>query len=94
MFGKKKFWIVLTALAVVLGSVSAYFRFTRPENHEAETAPLQTTVVRQGDILVSASATGTLIAAAQVDLSFKSGGLLTGIFVSVGDEVEKSQLLA
>ena len=94
MFRKKKFWIVFTALAVVLGSAFAYFRFTRPENQEAETAPLQTAVVRQGDILVSASAAGTLIPAAQVDVSFKSGGLLTGIYVSVGDEVEKGQLLA
>jgi len=88
------FWIVLTALAVVLGSAFVYFRITHPENQETETAPLQTAVVRQGDILVSASATGTLIPAAQVDVSFKSGGLLTGIYVSVGDEVEKDQLLA
>ncbi len=44
--------------------------------------------------MVSASATGTLIPAAQVDVSFKCGGLLTEIYVSVGDEVEKGQLLA
>jgi len=48
MFRKKKFRIVLIALAVVVGSAFAYFRFTRPENQEAETAPLQTAVVRQG----------------------------------------------
>ncbi len=47
MFRKKKLWIVLTALAVVVVSTFAYFRFTRPENQEAETAPLQTAVVRQ-----------------------------------------------
>ena len=94
MFKNKKFWISVAIIVIILGSAYAYSRATRNEDQAADTPPLQTSVVRQGDIIVSASGTGSLIPAAEVNVAFQSNGLLTDIYVSVGEEVEKGQLLA
>ncbi len=92
--------IVRPALAVILllmlGS-AIYFPVTAltAKNSAAEEGTtLQTAVVRQGDLVIYASGTGTLIAANEVDLAFETGGQVTGIFVEVGDEVKAGDLLA
>lgn len=55
---------------------------------------LQTSVVRRGNIVVSATGAGTVIAADEIELSFPSNGVLTELLVSVGDAVNAGDVLA
>ena len=55
---------------------------------------LQTATARTGNIVLRASGTGTLIAANQVNLGFKTSGTLTTLNVKVGDQVKAGDLLA
>jgi RND family efflux transporter MFP subunit len=70
-----------------------YFLAYRPA-HAAQQAVLQTTLARRGNIVLSASGSGTLQAANQVDLGFKTSGTLTKVDVKVGDHVSEGQVLA
>ena len=56
--------------------------------------PLQTAVVRQGELTISATGAGTIIAANEVDLSFQTNGRLAKLPVQVGDAVRTGDLLA
>ena len=90
----KKFWIISAAVFLIAGGVFVYFNYFQPDTQETESAPMQTATVRQGDILVSATGTGTLIPAAEIDVGFGGSGKVTDILVSVGDVVEEGQVLA
>jgi RND family efflux transporter MFP subunit len=50
--------------------------------------------VRQGDLKISATGTGTLVASQSVDLSFSVSGAVTEVDVKVGDHVTSGQVLA
>ena len=80
-------------MVVAAVSVFGYFQLTAEEAVEAEAAPLQTATVRQNDLLVSASGSGTLIAPSELGLAFRGSGQITSLLVSVGDQVEQGQLL-
>jgi multidrug efflux pump subunit AcrA (membrane-fusion protein) len=56
--------------------------------------PVQTTTVRRGDLVVSATGAGTVIPASEVELGFDSGGVLTEIPVTVGSQVSAGDVLA
>jgi len=86
---KKSRWIIISVVVVAAVSVYGYFQLTTDEVVEAESA-----TVRQNDLLVSASGSGTLIAPSEVNLVFRSSGQITSLLVSVGDHVKEGQLLA
>lgn len=92
---RRRWRVILPAILVlaVAGGAIYYFRVYRPA-HTTQQAALQTIVAHRGDIILSASGSGTLQAANQVDLGFKTGGTLTAINVKVGDQVTQGQLLA
>ena len=54
----------------------------------------QTTVVRRGDLTVSASGTGTLIAQNDASFGFETAGRVSAVNVKVGDRVDAGQVLA
>lgn len=73
---------------------SLYFIQTRrAAAAPTEPAP-QTATVRQGNLVISASGTGTLAASEVIELGFSTSGQVTGIFVKPGDQVEAGTLLA
>ncbi len=88
-------WVILAALSLLVtgGGYAYYASSARQAGSEAGSA-LQTAVARQGDLVIYASGTGTLVAADQVDLAFKTGGQVTNMQVGVGDEVKAGDLLA
>ena len=50
--------------------------------------------MRQGDLVITASGSGTLIPADDVSLGFTSGGVLAEVLVAVGDQVKEGDVLA
>lgn len=60
----------------------------------AETPEIQTAKVRTGDLIVTASGAGTVLPAAEVELAFRSSGVVTELNVAVGDKVSNQQVMA
>lgn len=50
--------------------------------------------IRRGNLVLSASGTGTLIAQTDATFGFKTGGQVTQVNVKIGDQVEVGQVLA
>ncbi|MGB3717014.1 MAG: efflux RND transporter periplasmic adaptor subunit [Candidatus Promineifilaceae bacterium] len=95
MFRKKKTWIIIIGVVVVLGSAFAYYTLTgAADAAEDEEPPLQTSTARQGDITISATAAGTVIPADEVLLSFPINGVLVELLVRVGENVQAGDILA
>jgi hypothetical protein len=67
---KARFWIVLVAAVLLAGA--GYLAYTRWFATPAveETPPLQTATVRSGDMVITASGSGALMPAAELDLAF------------------------
>jgi RND family efflux transporter MFP subunit len=61
---------------------------------EATAQEVQTSVVRRGDITISATGAGNVIATTDISLGFPSGGTLAKLRVKVGDEVAAGDELA
>ena len=84
---------LIVIVVVLLVAVGGYFAWPKPETVEA-TPALQTTKVRTGDLVITASGAGTVLPSAQVDLAFRTGGILSELNVAVGDTVQRGQVLA
>ena len=86
---------IFLTLFAVLALIAAVVFFARPTTSEAAEAPaLQTAKVRTGDLVVTASGAGTVVPASQLDLGFRTSGVLTELNVAVGDRVQAAQVLA
>jgi RND family efflux transporter MFP subunit len=86
---------IFIMLFVALAVIAAVIFFANPASSEAaETPALQTAKVRTGDLIVTASGAGTVLPAAQVDLAFRSSGVVTELNVAIGDSVQSQQVLA
>jgi RND family efflux transporter MFP subunit len=85
--------ITIAMVVVLLVAAGAYFAWPTADP-AAETPALKTTKVRTGDLVITASGAGTVLPAAQVDLAFRTGGVLTEVNVAVGDTVQRGQVLA
>ncbi len=93
---KKGLWVGL-ALVVLVGAVGGLYYYRNIYAAAAgpvEEQAMQTATVRRGSIVISASGAGTVIPAAELDLTFQSGGLLTELLVEVGDWVQVGDVLA
>jgi HlyD family secretion protein len=94
MFRTKAFLIIVVALVLVIGGGYYYYSnvYAQPEESVEET--VQTTRVRRGDLVISASGSGTLVPADDVSLGFASSGVLAEVLVEVGDPVGEGDVLA
>jgi len=91
-------WTRFLVLAVVIVALAAggyvYYQKRQAQAAVAAQPALQTAVARQGNISLTASGTGTLIASSEVNLGFKTSGILSKLNVSVGDQVKAGDVLA
>jgi HlyD family secretion protein len=95
ILSKKKIWMGVLILIILAGGGGyLYYRFGYLPNHTSTTTSLQTAVVRQGDLSLSASGTGILIPVDEVSFGFETGGEVVEVLVSLGDKVDAGQLLA
>ncbi|MGE5249370.1 MAG: hypothetical protein ACM3QS_04065, partial [Bacteroidota bacterium] len=82
--------ILIISLVVVLAAAGglAYYRLVYLPGQTSTTAQMQTAVARQGNLVLYASGTGTLISKTETGLAFKTGGQVTSIAVQVGQQVK------
>ena len=93
--GKRITWIGVGVLilAVLIGFI--YYRLAYlPARTASDQPQIQTAVIRQGDLSIYASGTGTLIAQSEASFGFDTSGQVTKVNVQVGDLVEAGQVLA
>ena len=92
----KKFWIIL-AVIILAAAGGGYYYFQSQQTNvvaQAASSTLQTAQVTEGNIVLSAQATGTLVAGQTANLGFLSSGTVATVNVQVGDQVKKGQDLA
>ena len=97
MLRKRLFWIVLLALLLVIAG-GGYFYYNnvylQAQEPAAEEPALATTTVSRGDLVITASGSGTLEPRAEMAVGFRSSGILDELLVEIGDQVETGQVLA
>lgn len=81
------------ALAIILLAGWYSYRTFRAST-SASTSQEATEIVRRGDLTVSASGSGTLVAQSDASFGFDTSGQVTAVLVNVGDQVEAGQVLA
>ena len=89
------FFVIILLLAITGGGIF-YYRWISQSTQTATTAKseLKTAVARQGDLVIYASGSGTLIAQSETTFGFNTNGQVTESNVKVGDVVEAGQVLA
>jgi RND family efflux transporter MFP subunit len=89
-----RFVLIIITLSIIGSAIYFPVIALTAKGTTESTEALQTAVARTGDLVIYASGTGTLIAADEVDLAFKTSGQVKAIYFEVGDEVKKGDLLA
>ena len=93
--GRRRVWLIGLVLILIAGGAAAYI-LTRNNVTEAaqQGQGVQTSVARRGNIIISATAAGTVIPAKEIVLGFPTSGTLAELLVSVGNEVAAGDVLA
>jgi HlyD family secretion protein len=95
MFRKRVFWIgLIILLALAGGGGYAYYRIVYLPGQAPTEPTIATTQVRQGDVVISVSGSGTLVPTSEVNLGFGNSGYLKDVAVAVGDRVQEGDVLA
>jgi HlyD family secretion protein len=95
MFRSKIFWIVLVALVLVATGGGYYYHNNASlQAQQPEAEVIATGKVIRGDLVITASGSGTLVPSSEIAVGFRSGGRLADVLVEVGDMVEAGQPLA
>lgn len=95
VFKNKKFIIPLLIAVVILGgALYAYLKISTKSVTAAQEETLNTVTVKQGDLVLYASGSGTLVAAQESNTGFQTSGQIKELKVKVGDKVEISDILA
>jgi len=86
---------IITLLVILMTAGWYYFSRVRAATQITGSAvEAQTAVARRGDLVLSASGTGTLIPQSEATFGFKTSGQITQVNVKIGDQVEAGQVLA
>jgi len=93
---QKKKLLRISAVLVISLLLAGYLYYSKvfKTTENTTTSDSQTAVVRPGDLTVSASGSGTLVAQTDASFGFDSSGQVTQVNVQVGDQVEAGQVLA
>lgn len=91
---EKRIWVVLAFIILTIAGGYTYYSNVYLPSQSTNEPELQTATVRQGDLVIYASGTGTLIANSDASFGFGTSGQVTQVYVKVGDRVEAGQVLA
>jgi HlyD family secretion protein len=86
--------VIIIAILAAAGVVGYWFLQRGAVQPGATAENLETVTVERGNIEATVDATGSVEPAAQVTLSFRTGGILSSLPVSEGDEVRDGEILA
>jgi HlyD family secretion protein len=87
-------WVLIIIVALAAAGGYYYYTAVYAEPEEVIEETVQTSRVRRGDLVISASGSGELMSADDANLAFASGGVLAELTVEVGDRVEAGSVLA
>jgi RND family efflux transporter MFP subunit len=96
LFKIRIIWIIL-AVIVIAAAGGGYYFWSQQQAKTASSSSvsrLATTQARRGSITLSASGTGTLVAAQQVNMGFSASGTVAAVHVKAGDLVKSGDVLA
>ena len=96
MVRNRKLWLALIII-VILGGGGYYFysqNMASAAEESGDEPAIQTAVARQGELVVSTTGAGSIVAAQEVSLAFGTSGTLTELLVQVGDSVQAGDVLA
>src|SRR5512133_1005847 len=87
-------WII--SILAVIAIAGGYFYYSNVYSNSTTSNSLQTqtAVVRRGNLVVSASGSGTLISNSDATFGFDTSGRVAKVDVKVGDQVQQGQVLA
>ncbi len=93
---RRNLLVFILVILVAAGGATGYYFWRQQTTVLAQTltSDLKTTQARQGNLVISASGTGSLVAGQTANLSFPVSGTLGSLKVQVGDKVESGQVLA
>ena len=93
--GKFRWLIIGVILLVIAGGAFYYYRSRTTQRIVTATiqTPVQTATAFKGNIVLSASGTGTLIPSNEVSFGFGTNGQVTELDVKIGDHVDAGQVL-
>lgn len=93
-FFRKRSNLVITGI-LLAGILGGIWYFTRSSTADVTAAPaLQTTKVRTGDLVITANGAGTIVPAAQVDIGFRTNGVVVDVNAMLGQPVGEGDVLA
>ncbi len=94
---KRRTWIILIVV-LLLAAGGGYVVYTRyfalAPAEEPQEPTLQTATVYRGDIVITTDGSGELVPAAELELTFRTNGVLGEVLVEVGDQVQEDDVLA
>ncbi|MCP4543466.1 MAG: efflux RND transporter periplasmic adaptor subunit [Chloroflexi bacterium] len=96
---KRNAWLVSLVVLLLIGGggyamYARYYSSSLAMSDEPPEPTLETATVTRGDIVLIADGTGELVPAAELELTFRTGGVLDEVLVEIGDQVNKDDLLA
>jgi multidrug efflux pump subunit AcrA (membrane-fusion protein) len=94
MLRKPLFWIAVFIVLVAAGVGYYYYQKTSSTVQAASDTPIQTATVRRGNLILSASGTGSVITKETALLGFETAVELAQLNVEVGDQVKEGDVLA
>jgi len=93
---KRNIWLILIAALLLAagGGYAAYANFVVSPAEATPESQVQTSTVRRGDLVITASGTGTLVPEEEVEVGFLTGGVLVELMVEAGNQVKAGDVLA
>jgi len=95
-FLKNKYLWIAGVVIIVLG-VSSFYALNalgQSGTDGSDEPQMQTAVARRGDMVIFASAAGSIVPTTEIGIGFKESGTLSEILVALGEHVESGQVLA
>jgi RND family efflux transporter MFP subunit len=92
---RQTIWQIISVIIilVIIGGYTYYSKvFVTAKSTNGSN--IQTAIARRGNLVLSASGTGILIANSEASFGFETSGQVTQVYVKVGDQVEAGQVLA
>src|SRR5271154_5169699 len=86
-------WLLYTLCVLCAGAIAAAVLVVGPASSSQATVT-RTATVAQGVVQSTVSGSGNVQAVSQLNLGFKTGGTVTHVYVTQGEQVAQGQLLA